>query len=622
MNNQFFKPSNELFFTKNELEDMKETYDEAVYTYYSTDDTIMPDLQFDELKEILEENGYDLSSEDEVEADNVRKKLTSENNMISLKKVQVFTDFFNDVHMRSVIDWLGQYDPSVNENTEVSVGWKLDGCASGLRWNMENGDLIDIVTRGNWSIFDKFKDVVNKQHKFSGVPETRCEMLMKKDTFIDMGYNDKYANPRNLVSGISNDININDKRKWDIQFIKVNDTLNANIMPSEFVLGYNTCTIRDLTNLYDVYKSNRSKLPFPTDGLVVYLKNVKTFEHIGKYPLHCIAIKFPPVEAITKVREIQWNLKKSGEWIPKALLEPIDLDGSTVKQTLVFNHGYIVANGIYPGAEIVIAKNGDIIPYIQRVITPGDETKANIPENTIIIGKHLYPKDSQDIIDRERFISGCYCLGIKNFGYSWFRGLATLCNNDIVTLFNPMVINESLLHNTFSGTKKPKAFMEGLNQVKQQVTIYRLLRYLQIPKLGPATAKQIARALSGLSYSTFSLEKTVVADCLTGQSSVRIAAAINDLTSIFNVNVEMVIEDSRVYSATFEMTGSPKGFGISSKDEFCKMIPNWEHTKLEKSTNYLITDDTTSTTGKMAKAKKLGTKVLTYSEAIELYANN
>ena len=625
METKFWKPQNGTSFTSDELKSLKEQYDEAVYEYYQTDETSMSDLQFDELKEILEANGYNLSSEDDVEDVNIREKLNTANNMISLHKVQVFSEHMEQKHLSAVMSWLKQYNPNITPDTMVRVGWKLDGCASSLRYDSD-GKLYDVVTRGNFSIAKKMLEVARQQHPF-GKPnsEIRCEMVMSKSCFA-VKYMDKYANPRNLVSGIVNDINVDDKRKWDIHFIKCNDGLNANLENvvctnyiKKFTLAYEAIRVSELPHDYEIFKGERNGFEYPTDGLVVYLTDVKEFRHIGKYPLHSVAIKFPPVEVITTVKEIQWNLKKSGEWIPKAILEPVDLDGSTVRRTLVFNYGFIVDNKVYPGARVVIAKNGDIIPYIQRVVEPGDEKNFSHPEG-VIVGKHLYPKENQDIIQHERFIAGCYTLGIKNFGYAWFSGLAHLLHNDITGLFDAKFMNVTLLKQLFGGDKKVKDFVKELQSLRE-LSIYKVLRMLQIPGLGGATATQVARHFSGLSTSFAGLEKSVVNSCISGDAKIQIDEAIDKLKS-YGIVVTLLQEDTTEYSATYEMTGSPKDFGWKTKSAFTKDIANWKHTKLDKTTTYLITDDLTSTSSKMLKAQKNGTKILTYAQAYELYKSS
>lgn len=615
-------------YTSEQLTALKEKYDEAVYQYYQTGDSIMSDLEFDELKETLEANGYNLSGVDSVEAENVREKLTTENNMISLKKVQVFSEEMETVHLNAVIAWLNQYRPT-DEDSMVKIGWKLDGVSSSLRFDAD-GNLCDVVTRGNFSIKAKMLEVAKKFHPI-GKPnsEIRCEMIMRKSVFRDKYMESGYANPRNLVAGITNDQNIADPRKWDVAFVMTNDGLN----PTECAISvgdpykeaaagkylcYATVPVAALSDIYYMFRKHREGFDYPTDGLVVYLPDATEFEAIGKYPLNAIAIKFPPTEAVTTVEKIEWNLKKSGEWIPKAILAPVDLDGSTVRRSLVFNYGYVKSNKVFPGAKVVIAKNGDIIPYIQRVLEPGDESRMNYPEG-IVSGIHLYPADDSTAVARERFIAGCYCLGIKNFGYAWFRGLADYCNNNIMRIFDKSHVNYDTLRKLFGGWKKAQEFVAALDD-KREITIFRVLRLLQIPNLGPTTAMQVARYFSGLSTNFSGLERSVVNSCIAGEYHQVIVDAMVEAEN-FGVKVNMLVEDTTNYGATYEMTGSPKAFGFATKSEFEKKVANWKHTKLEKTTTYLITDDLTSNSAKMNKARRNGTKIITYAQAIELHNN-
>lgn len=613
-------------YTPEQLAALKEKYDEAVYQYYQTGDSIMSDLEFDELKETLEANGFNLSDKDSVESDNVREKLTEDNRMISLKKVQVFSEEMTDRHLYDVLAWLSQYQPTTDQSP-VAIGWKLDGVASSLRYD-KNGNLYDVVTRGNFSIKAKMLEVAMKYHPI-GDPNTeiRCEMIMRKSIFREKYMESGYANPRNLVAGITNDQNINDPRKWDVEFIMTNDGLNPTDCAFSHVDSYTDVVAGkyikyiktigdDIPYVYQEFRNSREIFDFPTDGLVVYIPHVTEFEAIGKYPLNAVAIKFPPTEAVTTVEKIEWNLKKSGEWIPKAILAPVELDGSTVRRSLVFNYGYVKSNKVFPGAKVVIAKNGDIIPYIQRVLEPGDESRMNYPEG-IVSGIHLYPADDSTAVARERFIAGCYCLGIKNFGYAWFRGLADWCNNDIMRIFDKSHVNYITLRKLFGGWKKAQEFVNALD-TKREITIFRVLRLLQIPNLGPATAMQVARFFSGLSTDFSGLEKSVVNGCIAGEYTPLIESALEKAAD-YGVTINKLVEDTTNYGATYEMTGSPKAFGFATKSEFEKRISNWKHTKLEKTTTYLVTDDLTSNSAKMNKARKNGTKIITYAQAIELH---
>lgn len=622
MERQYWKPMNGTDFSSSELSQLKAKYDEAVYEYYQTESTTMSDMEFDELKAVLEDYGFDLSSETMVEDANTHAKLDEDNNMLSLAKVQVFSEHFEASHLDGVRNWLHQCR-DFGDDCEIKIGWKLDGCASSLRYD-SHGNLHDVVTRGNFSIAKKFLEVAIKQHPY-GKPnsEIRCEMIMRKSTFVEKGYDSQYANPRNLVAGIVNDININDVRKWDIEFVQCNDGLNANETEYDgknfvvdYILQYQSCQLHDMPNVYEKMRELRTGFDYPTDGLVVYLTNVEEFRHIGKYPLHAIAVKFPPTEAITTVKEIQWNLKKSGEWIPKAILEPVELDGSTVQKTLVFNYGFVAEHKVFPGAKVAIAKNGDIIPYIQRVIEGGKEELFTHPQGTIV-GIHLYDSSNAEVIRRERFIAGCYTLGIKNFGYAWFYGLSGMCSNDITRLFDKELVNEKNLKELFGGDKKVKDFILELNKLTE-LSIYQLLRLLQIPGMGDVTAMQIAKYYSNIEYSFSGLEKALVDSCLNGEYAEYIKAG-QEKVKHFGVNVVNLEKPSKQSLITYEMTGSPKTYGFATKAEFMKNVPTWQHAKLEKTTTYLITDDLASSSSKMNKAKRYGIEIITYEEAVDKY---
>ena len=208
-------------------------------------------------------------------------------------------------------------------------------------------------------------------------------------------------------------------------------------------------------------------------------------------------------------------------------------------------------------------------------------------------------------------------MGIKNFGYAWFYGLSELCSNDITRLFDKELVNEKSLKDLFGGDKKVKDFISELNKLTE-LSIYQLLRLLQIPGMGDVTAMQITRYYSNISYSFHGLEKTLIDSCLNGEYAEYIKAS-KEKVGHFGVNVVNLEEPNTQSSITYEMTGSPKAYGFATKAEFMKNVPTWQHTKLEKTTTYLITDDLASSSSKMNKAKRYGIEIITYEEAVEKY---
>lgn len=606
-----------------ELETKLELYNKACYEYYRTGDSIMTDIEFDTLKELLELNGYDFTYEDTEPIDATKETVNKGSIMGSLVKVQVFDeDGMKSDHMNQVANYLRQSDPNINKDTPILVGWKLDGNAIKILFN-EDGSIEDIITRGGFSIKEKFIDVVSKQIKYQGLREIRCEAVMDKETFKERYLEQGFANPRNTAAGILNDENINDYRKADITFVQLNDGVSPTLSSNE--LTYIEIPLYQLPSIYKKFLEARPNYPYPNDGMVVYLKGVTEMEMKGKYPLHSLAIKFPPVKVHATIKDIEWNLRKSGKFIPKIILDPVELDGTTQRQVAAFNYGYVMENKLFPGAIIEVGKNGDIIAYVQRVIVPGNIANLKpLPEGSKVVDIHLMVdgEESQNVADTENFIAGCYTLGIKNFGYSWFKTLAKLCNNNIINLFNKDIINLSVLNSAFGGTKKQIEFMNAISNFDMDV--YKMIRMLQFPNCGHRTSIQIAKFHSNLEYDFSGLQKDLVESLTTDvftDNYRKFKTALIQLNE-YGYDAKMLIEEKVTdYAATFEMTGSPKP-SFNTKGEFTAAIPNWGHQALKKGTTYLVTNSPESNTGKMKKARQLGVEIITYEQAIEIYNSN
>jgi DNA ligase (NAD+) len=115
----------------------------------------------------------------------------------------------------------------------------------------------------------------------------------------------------------------------------------------------------------------RENLNYPIDGLVVKIDNNKLYELlgvVGKTPRTWCAIKFPADEVTTKVIGITWQVGRSGRVTPVAELEPVELNGTTVKRASLHNYKEVVDLGLEIGDLVVIRKAGDIIPEVLSVV--------------------------------------------------------------------------------------------------------------------------------------------------------------------------------------------------------------------------------------------------------------
>ncbi len=603
-----------------------ETYKKACEMYYTTGESMMSDAEFDTLQQELKDSRVLGELEDEVEPESkLKKKLKGESGMLSLSKTQVFGDSFEEKHTLEMKSWLDQYSV-VDDMTEIELTWKWDGVA--LRLDYVDGMLKEARTRGNFSLYKKLSSILPHVLDVDYTGQVRCEMIMSKENFKK--YENDYQNPRNLVSGIINDDTIGDVRVKDIDLMVLNLDGMTNLGESFDVWGfknYDHCISSEvrvtklsyMKDMYQVFLSKRDSLPYMTDGIVVNLvETMDGYRSKGKYPLFARAIKFPPTEQITTVREIIWNLNKLGEWIPVILMDPVDIDGSTVKRTLGFNFGWLVENSCYPGAKVVIAKNGDIIPYIQRVVEKGDYTMFTHPEDVYVDGIHLMTNNSE-LTDKERFLAGCLTLGIDGMSKKTFEKIGELINWDIIEIFSTFHLDE---YKEVLGNAMYNKFISYLEN-KHSFIPFEVIRMLQFPNCGTVTSDQMARMISGQAYNEAGLEKIIVEKFQDkGEYYNEYMSAVSDLElfgrSVINTTEILDIE----YTTTYMMTGSPVKFGWNKKKDFINEHLNWKEVNKIADADILITDDLESNSTKMKKAKEEGVTILDYKQAHEKYGEN
>jgi DNA ligase (NAD+) len=129
--------------------------------------------------------------------------------------------------------------------------------------------------------------------------------------------------------------------------------------------------INQVYNYAEEIVEKRDELAYMVDGVVVKLddnKLVEQLEIVGKAPRAWAAIKFPAGEVVTKVINVEWSVGRTGRVTPVAVLEPRDIQGSTVSRATLHNAAEVKAKDIHIGDSVVLRKAGDVIPEIVQVI--------------------------------------------------------------------------------------------------------------------------------------------------------------------------------------------------------------------------------------------------------------
>ena len=595
------------------------------YKYYHTTETEVTDYDFDKFQNECFAYGNSVLSyliRNAIvckDSPYIRIK-HNEQEMISLKKIHI-----EDVEDKMIYKnyFIEQERYAELKNPTLYLSPKLDGNALKVIW--KDSKITSILSRGGQELIDKLKNVkgVNENKPSLSTNMVVGELVIDKQVFKDKyseNENYDYKNARNFVGGMMNSDTVPEEVIKDLQFVACTNGVNPYkdyFMPMWSDLN----TIKSVEDLYERMEHFRSEdFPFLCDGIVIAYE--EPYKRIVKenYPLNMVAIKFPNVTAVTVVNDIEWTVKKTGRMTPVLVLEPVELDGSTISRATGYNYGSLIEKGIGIGAKVEITKSGDIIPIVKNVLAQSKDIK--LPEGeTYIDGVHLMT-GATDEIQKQRFVIGFSKLDFENVGTKNAEIIGEAVNWDIVQIFNPLLQED--IKNALCGGAVWKSFENEIANTRS-LFLDQLIYILQYEQVGKRMSKKVALLLTKQSEDKSNVPYMVHEGLLNNESTdYNLLQESIKLLESWNIKVLDPINESNESTITYEMTGSPivNGEKLKKKD-FIELIEkqnsNLVHTSLTQETNYLIAPDTKSTSGKVNKARKYNVKVITYDEAIDLF---
>lgn len=144
-----------------------------------------------------------------------------------------------------------------------------------------------------------------------------------------------------------------------------------------------TAAVENIDGVRAVYQAmlaKRQKLPFAADGIVVKADDLTLRQRLGtgsREPRWAAAWKFPPATAVTVVREIRWQVGRTGRRTPVALLAPVNIGGIRISRASLHTQSEVARLGIEAGDQVVVALVGDVIPQIIKVVKDRAATTSN-----------------------------------------------------------------------------------------------------------------------------------------------------------------------------------------------------------------------------------------------------
>ena len=378
---------------KQKIIELTKLINQANYDYHTLDQPTLTDYQYDQyLRELTKlEEMYPQYKQEDSPTDKVGgvvldsfKKVTHLVPMMSLSNV------FNEEELRAFDDRIKKVTPHYEYVSEL----KIDGLAVSIVY--ENGVFVRAATRGNGQIGE---DITENVKTIKSLPlrlkkdisiEVRGEIFMPHKSFNKLNEQrleqnlPLFANPRNAAAGTIRqlDSKVAAKRNLDIflyQIVNASEYVHTQKEALEFLnaLGLKinpnykiSQHIDDLIDHIHVYDEQRKTLNYETDGVVIKINDFHLYDDIGytaKHPKWATAYKFEAESAITLLKEITFQIGRTGVVTPVAELEPVTLSGSTVSRATLHNEDYIKTKDIRIGDMVRVHKAGEIIPEVIEV---------------------------------------------------------------------------------------------------------------------------------------------------------------------------------------------------------------------------------------------------------------
>ena len=655
----------------NHLERMQELVkllNQYNYEYYTLDNPSVSDSEYDRLMqelirlETMYPDNVDKNSPTKRVGGKINEsfqKITHQLPMLSLSNVFTEADILN-------------FDQRIRKENVVNPKYvcelKIDGLSVSLKY--EHGELLYAATRGDGVVGE---DITDNVKTIKTIPlklkqdidiEVRGEIYISKKTLQKI--NEKrlkeglplFKNARNLASGSIRqlDSSIAAKRNLDAFIYHLPNPLDYGIKSHfealkfmkdlGFVTNPNNRLVDGVKGILDYILEKtkaRDSLEYDIDGVVIKLDNIFDQMKLGstvKYPKWATAYKFPPEEVITKLKDIIFTVGRTGIVTPNAILEPVNVMGSTISKATLHNEEYILEKDIRIGDHVVIIKAGDVIPRVDSVkyeMRTGQEIPFKMIENCPICGFKLVKQDSfyycKNVTCDAKHIEGLIhfaskgAMNINGFGERIIEDMYNLGFIKTIPDFYRLekYKNELMLLEGY-GEKSVENLLLEIEESKKN-SLERLLFALGIRHVGLKTATILARKFLNIdNLMKASLEELSdipdIGDII-AKSVEDYFANLNNLALIQelkNLNVNMtylgkVVDNEKIKNKSFVITGT---LNIKRDDLKDKIITNGGKVieSVSRKTDYLILGENPGS--KYEKAKNLNIPILNEKEILEM----
>lgn len=584
----------------------------------------------------------------------------------------------NTYNEQDVADFYNSVSKGLNgEDFEICCEMKYDGLSISLTY--VDGRLTQAVTRGDGVHGD---DVTANVRTIRSIPlvlkdgdwprefEIRGEILMPWQSFERLNAEREaaeeplFANPRNAASGTLKSLNpaVAAKRKLDAYlYYLLGDDIEGdghyeNLMRAKawgFKISDGMRKVKTLQEIYDFinyWDTERKNLPVATDGIVLKVNSLRQQRALGytaKSPRWAIAYKFKAERECTRLREVTYQVGRTGQITPVANMEPVQLAGTTVRRATLNNEDFIRSLDLHEGDYVYVEKGGEIIPKIVGVDTERREASARpiefitrCPECGSELVRyegeaaHYCPNDAgcpPQIKGRiEHFISrramNIDSLGPETIDEYFRRGLI----KNVADLYD---IRVEQINGDGSRQKSAQKVVDGI-EASKQVPFERVVFALGIRFVGETSARLLARHFKDIDHlAAATLQELTDID---GVGEVIAKSVITYFHNPINMEIvnrlrayglQMSLSEEQMQAASTKLAG--KSIVISgvfthhSRDEYKRIIEQnggKNVGSISGKTSFILAGDNMGP-AKLQKAEKLGVPIVDEETFLEMIEN-
>lgn len=663
-----------------EIKRLREEIERYNYYYYSMNESLISDVEYDKLLKNLEklekENpqfANELSPSVNVGSslkDTKFEKVTHKSPMLSLSNSYNIGDI-EDFMKRAEKIILQERSGKTKIDYVLEV--KLDGLSISVTY--EKGKLVKAVTRGDGIIGE---DVTENVMQIKSVPkflkenidiEVRGEIVLPISKFHELNKKrmeegeEIFANPRNAASGTLRQIDaeVVKERGLDCYFYFIVGSEKYNILTHKEALDYieklglKTTGIgevvesaEELEKRIEFWGTEREKLDYETDGMVIKVNSLELWNILGsttKSPRWAIAYKFSAKQVSTKLLDITWQVGRTGKVTPVAELEEVEVSGSRVKRASLHNFDEIKRKDIRIGDRVIIEKAAEIIPQVVKSIKEvrtGEEKIVVPPVNCPIcnsvlekeeglvdlkcVNKHCMGKVQGKI---EYFVSrdGMNIIGLGERIIERFLELGFI--KDITDIYNLKNFRQDIAGLEKMGEKSVENLLNSIEESKKR-DYSKTLYALGIPYVGKFLGNLLAEKSKNIETLMNMTEEELLMIDGVGEkvaksvySFMREPVNIEIIEKLKNAGVNFtLLKENKVEKDVFQgknflVTGKLEKFTRKEIQEEIEKFGGKNLSAVSKNLDYLIVGKDAGS--KLKKAQDIGTiKILSEEEFFNL----